>query len=667
MSNKTGRLPGYTATQPPARVIAIINRRTATKDAMPHSPDLATAHQHHQGHFGTLALAALGVVYGDIGTSPLYTMKEVFAGAHHPLPITADNVLGILSLVLWALMSVVTVKYVSFIMRADNNGEGGIMALMALALRKMPEGSPRRHVILTLGLFGAALFYGDGVVTPAISVLSAVEGLEVITPTLQPFIIPLTLTVLVALFLLQRRGTASVGALFGPVMIAWFAILAVLGIANIAAAPDVLRAIDPSYGAAFLHSNPELGFFSLGAVVLALTGAEALYADMGHFGRRPIQLAWFGLVLPALLLNYFGQGALLLSNPLAISNPFYLLAPGWALYPLVALATLATVIASQAVISGAFSVTQQAIQLGYSPRLQVLHTSDQEIGQIYLPAINWVLLLAVLALVVGFGSSTRLAGAYGIAVTGTMFITNLLAIVVTHQLWGWSKPRAILSIAPFLLIDIAFFSANIVKIGDGGWFPLAFALLVFTLLTTWKRGRSLLQKRLAEEDLQLQPFIHSLSYGGVARVPGTAVFMTPKPDGVPHAMLHSLKHYKALHERIVIVSVRVIDEPYVPAAQRVEVRELEQSFWRVVVSYGFKDAPDIPLALAACAEHGLHCEMMETSFFLGRETLIPHFGSEMIYWRALLFATMFRNASSATAFFNIPSNRVVELGSQIDL
>jgi KUP system potassium uptake protein len=620
-----------------------------------------------KARLGGLALAALGVVYGDIGTSPLYTMKEVFAGSHHPVPITPDNVLGILSLVLWALMVVVTVKYVSFIMRADNKGEGGIMALMALALRKSEEGSLRRNVIITLGLFGAALFYGDGVVTPAISVLSAVEGLEVITPTFKPYIIPITLLVLIFLFVIQRKGTASVGKLFGPVMILWFATLALLGINNIIAEPNVLRAVNPLHGIAFLHNNPGLGFFSLGAVVLALTGAEALYADMGHFGRKPIQIAWFGLVLPSLVLNYFGQGALLLDKPAAIENPFYLLAPHWAWLPLVVLATVATVIASQAVISGAYSMTQQAMQLGYSPRLRVQHTSAHEIGQIYLPGINWILLLAVIALVVGFGSSTNLAAAYGIAVTGTMLITNLLAIVVAINLWSWSPWRAVLGASPFMLIDIAFFSANFVKIADGGWFPLVFGLLIFTMLTTWKRGRALLQKRLAEEEIQLKPFIQSLSYGGTARVPGTAVFMTPKPEGVPHAMLHSLKHYKVLHERVVIVSVRVADIPYVAEAQRVEVTPLQESFWQVSVTYGFKDEPDIPLALESCAAQGLVFDMMDTSFFLGRETLIPRLRSEMAYWRALLFTAMFRNASSATAFFNIPSNRVVELGSQVVL
>jgi KUP system potassium uptake protein len=620
-----------------------------------------------KARLGGLALAALGVVYGDIGTSPLYTMKEVFAGSHHPVPITPDNVLGILSLVLWALMVVVTVKYVSFIMRADNKGEGGIMALMALALRNTAEGSLRRNVIITLGLFGAALFYGDGVVTPAISVLSAVEGLEVITPTFKPYIIPITLVVLIFLFLIQRKGTASVGKLFGPVMILWFATLALLGVTNIVAEPSVLRAVNPLHGLAFLHTNPGLGFFSLGAVVLALTGAEALYADMGHFGRKPIQVAWFGMVLPSLVLNYFGQGALLLSDPAAVSNPFYLLAPNWALLPLVILATAATVIASQAVISGAYSMTQQAMQLGYSPRLRVQHTSAHEIGQIYLPGINWILLLAVIALVVGFGSSTNLAAAYGIAVTGTMLITNLLAVVVAINLWSWSPWRAVLGASPFMLIDIAFFSANFVKIADGGWFPLVFGLLIFTMLTTWKRGRALLQKRLAEEEIQLKPFIQSLSYGGTARVPGTAVFMTPKPEGVPHAMLHSLKHYKVLHERVAIVSVRVADIPYVPEAQRVEVTPLQESFWQVSVTYGFKDEPDIPLALESCAAQGLVFDMMDTSFFLGRETLIPRLRSEMAYWRALLFAAMFRNASSATAFFNIPSNRVVELGSQVVL
>jgi len=522
-------------------------------------------------------------------------------------------------------------------------------------------------VILVLGLFGAALFYGDGVVTPAISVLSAVEGLEVAAPALKSYVIPVVLAVLVLLFLFQKKGTAGIGALFGPVMMLWFATLALLGAVNIAAAPGVMVALDPFHGLGFLMAHPLLGFFSLGAVVLALTGAEALYADMGHFGRQPIQLAWFGMVLPALMLNYFGQGALLLSDPLAIENPFYLLAPAWALYPLVGLATVATVIASQAVISGAFSITQQAIQLGYSPRLEVQHTSDRAIGQIYLPGINWTLLLAVIALVLGFGSSTNLAGAYGIAVTGTMLITNILALCVTRWLWHWGWWRAILGALPFVLIDAAFFSANIVKIFDGGWFPLVFGLVVFLLLTTWKRGRRLLYLHLEKDALDLKSFIDSLGLGGTTRVLGTAVFMTPNPAGVPQALLHSLKHYKVVHERMVMLTVKVLDVPRVPNAQRVTVEALPHNFWRVQVYYGFMDEPDLPYALEWCAEQGLDLDMMDTSFFLGRETLIPSLGSEMVMWREKLFIAMFRNAGSLTSFFKLPPNRVVELGAQVVL
>ena len=616
---------------------------------------------------GGLALAALGVVYGDIGTSPLYALKEVFGSPHHPVPITPENVLGILSLVFWALMAVVSGKYVSFITRADNLGEGGIMALMALALRQQKPGSIGRNVIVILGLFGAALFYGDGVITPAISVLSAVEGLGIVTPALERFVIPLALVVLVALFVIQRHGTASVGRLFGPVMMLWFATQAVLGLANIVAAPGVLRALNPGWAMQFFVANPGLGFLSLGAVVLVLTGGEALYADMGHFGRRPIQIAWFGMVLPALLINYFGQGALLLTNPAGVTNPFYLLAPGWALYPLVILATMATVIASQAVISGAFSLTLQAMQLGYLPRFQVRHTSESEMGQIYLPAINWLLLAAVIALVLGFKSSSNIAAAYGIAVTGTMLITNLLVFVVARELWGWKLVPTLLCITPFVVIDFAFFSANSIKILAGGWFPLAFGLGVFVLMATWKRGRELLHAKLGQDAIDLAPFIASLALGGATRVPGTAVFMTGRPQGVPRAMLHSLKHYKVLHERMVIVTIRIFDVPHVPEIDRVEVADLGESFWQVTVQYGFKDEPDLPAALSLCAHFGLEFEMMDTSFFLGRETLIPRRSREMAYWRVLLFALMFRNASSLTAFFKIPSNRVVELGSQVIL
>jgi KUP system potassium uptake protein len=617
--------------------------------------------------FATLTLAALGIVYGDIGTSPLYAIKEVFGSAHHPVPITPDNVLGVLSLFLWSLLVVVTLKYVSFIMRANNKGEGGIIALLTLALHNGDPASRRQKLLIALGLFGAALFYGDGVITPAISVLSAVEGLELITPAFKPYIQPITLAILIGLFFIQRRGTASVGALFGPIMLLWFAVLATFGALAIVEHPAVLAAVNPVYGFNFLLGNSTLGFFALGAVVLCITGAEALYADMGHFGARPIQYAWLGYVLPALLINYFGQGALLLANPEAVQNPFYLLAPDWALYPLVILSTVATIIASQAVISGAFSITQQAIQLGYTPRLEIQHTSDREIGQIYLPAINWLLLIAIIGLVIGFQTSSNLAAAYGIAVTGTMLITNLLAIAVAIRLWHWSPWRAVLGALPFIVIDLGFFLANSVKIPDGGWFPLAFGLAIFILLTTWKRGRELLHDRLAADALQLKPFIADMADSGIERVPGTAIFLTPDPDAVPHALLHSLKHFKTLHEQVVILSVSVFDVPYVPDIDRVEVRKLAGNFAQVVVQYGYKDEPNIPAALGLCAEAGLPIDMMDASFFLGRETLIPKLKSDMAYWRELLFVAMFRNAGSATAYFRIPSNRVVELGAQIVL
>ncbi|MBI5108629.1 MAG: potassium transporter Kup [Rhodocyclales bacterium] len=623
--------------------------------------------EHDKQRLATLTLAALGIVYGDIGTSPLYAIKEVFGGPHHPVPITPGNVLGILSLFFWSLIIVVTIKYVSFIMRANNKGEGGIIALMTLALQKGTPGTWQQKLLVMLGLFGAALFYGDGVITPAISVLSAVEGLEIITPAFKPYILPISLAILIGLFAFQRNGSASVGALFGPVMVLWFAVLAAFGALAITANPSVLAAINPMYGFQFLLGNSALGFFALGAVVLCITGAEALYADMGHFGAKPIQYAWLGYVMPALLINYFGQGALLLADPGAIENPFYLLAPEWARYPLVILATIATVIASQAVISGAFSITQQAIQLGYTPRLEIQHTSEKQIGQIYLPAINWLLLISIIALVIGFGSSSRLAAAYGIAVTGTMLITNILAIAVAVRVWDWSPARAILGALPFICIDLGFFLANSVKIPDGGWFPLAFGLGIFILLTTWKRGRELLGLRLAEEAIALQPFVARLVMGGIERVPGTAIFLTPNPDSVPHALLHSLKHYKALHEQVIVLSVQVVDLPYVPDVDRVEVRRLDGNFSQVTVQYGFKDEPDIPAALAMCHESWLAGDMTDTSFFLGRETLIPSFGSDMAYWRELLFIAMFRNAGSATAFFKIPSNRVVELGTQVVL
>jgi len=621
---------------------------------------------HQKQALAGIALAALGVVYGDIGTSPLYAMKEVFAG-NHPIPLNETNVLGSLSLFFWALVIVVSLKYVSIIMRADNRGEGGIMALIALALHDAKDNPRRLRIITIIGVLGAAMFYGDGMVTPAISVLSAVEGLEIIAPQLHSYVIPVTLLVLFGLFFVQKRGTATVGAFFGPVMLLWFGTLAALGVYNLIANPHVLLALNPLYGIAFLDANKAMSLVAMGNVVLAVTGAEALYADMGHFGRKPITLAWYGFVLPALVLNYFGQGALILAQPAAAENPFFLSAPDWALIPLVGLATVATVIASQAVISGAFSISRQAMQLGFMPRMEVQHTSEKEQGQIYLPAVNWGLLLAVSILVLGFKSSNNLAAAYGIAVTGDMVITSLLATVVVAKVWGWGWNRAILLFSMFLVVELTFLAANILKIPDGGWFPLVAGAAVFVLMTTWKRGRELLNERLQGEAIRLDAFIDALLMGLPTRVPGTAVFMNADPNGVPHALLHNLMHNKVLHERIVLVSVQVFDVPYVPEIDRVEVHKLKGDFYRVIVQYGFKDEPDIPAALALCAEAGLAMEMLDTSFFLGRETLIPRFGSEMSFWRTKLFIAMFRNAGSATAFFKIPSNRVVELGTQIVL
>jgi KUP system potassium uptake protein len=617
---------------------------------------------------GTLALtvAAIGVVFGDIGTSPLYTMKEAFSESHG-LGATHENVLGVLSLVFWSLVVVVTLKYVVFMMRADNRGEGGIMALLALVLRATKRGSSIRWFLLSIGLFGAALFYGDGMITPAISVLSAIEGLEVATPALKPVVIPTTILILVLLFVFQQRGTASVGALFGPITAVWFATLAVLGMINIMQEPSVLAAVSPGYAIAFFAANASAGFLVLGAVVLAITGTEALYADMGHFGKTPIRLAWGAYVMPALTVNYFGQGALILREPAAVSHPFYHMAPDWALYPLVALATMATVIASQAVISGTYSLTRQAIQLGYCPRLEVFHTSESEIGQVYMPWINWALLAAVIALVLGFGSSSNLAGAYGIAVTGTMAIDTVLAFFLVTKLWHWSKWIAVPLLAIFLAIDLSFFSANAVKLLHGGWFPIVVAGILFVLLSTWRRGRTLLMRRLAPGAIAVEPFIQSISLHPPARVPGTAVFLTAATEGVPHALLHNLNHNKVLHERIVLLTVQSMDIPHVGDEERLEVEGLAPDFYRVIVKYGFKDTPDVPEALALAKNHRLEFNMMETSFFLSRQTLVPTTGEGMALWREKLFAAMARNASSATVFFNIPANRVVELGTRIEI
>ena len=612
-----------------------------------------------------LTLAALGVVYGDIGTSPLYALKEVFGGAHHPVPIDEANVLGILSLVFWALMLVVSIKYIVFIMRAHNKGEGGIMALMALVLRSEKDPA-RARLLMLLGLFGAALFYGDGLITPAISVLSAVEGLEVATPALKSYVIPLSLAVLAALFAFQKRGTGSVGALFGPIMIVWFLTIAALGLAGILRAPQVLSAVNPAYAMEFLGSHGALGFLSLGAVVLVVTGAEALYADMGHFGSGPVRIAWSTLVLPALGLNYFGQGALLIVDPKTIENPFYLLAPGWALYPLVALATMATIIASQAVISGAFSLTQQAMQLGYAPRMEIEHTSSRQMGQIYVPAINRTLFVGVAALVLGFGSSTALAAAYGIAVTGTMAITTVLAYVVARRIWHWKRPASLALFGFFLAIDVGFLSANAMKIVDGGWFPLAFGLGAFLLMSTWKRGRELLHKRIAADSIPLADLVKSLALQ-CTPIPGSAVFLTANPDVVPHALLHSIKHYKSLHERVVLLTVTTLDVPHVPISQRVAVESVDARFHKVKAFFGFMDEPDVPALLEWCGEQSLRLDPMDTSFFLGRESLIPTISADMALWREKMFVAMHRNAGSVANYFRLPPNRVVELGAQVTL
>ena len=619
-----------------------------------------------QGQIG-LAIGAIGVVFGDIGTSPLYAIKESFGGSHH-LALNHDNVVGVLSLMSWALFSIVTLKYVTLIMRADNRGEGGIMALMALVRRSLHKNDQLRWLLLGLGMFGAALFYGDGMITPAISVLSAVEGLEVATPVLKPYVIPLTMAVITVLFVVQQTGTARVAALFGPIMVAWFLVLAALGLLSVAQTPSVLVALNPYYCFEFFVNNRGIGFLVLGAVVLAVTGAEALYADMGHFGKRPISLAWLWFVFPALLLNYFGQGALLLREPHTVQHPFFHLAPDWALYPMVALATLATVIASQAVISGAYSLTRQAIQLGYCPRLMIEHTSEKAIGQVYLPWINWTLYLAVIGLVLGFGSSSNLAGAYGVAVTATMAIDSLLIFFVMRKLWNWSLLVALPISSFFLFIDLSFFSANLLKIFEGGWFPVVVGVVVFVMLSTWKRGREILFAKLHPGAIPLEPFIKSITQHPPLRVPGTAVFLTASQEGVPHALLHNLNHNKVLHERVVLLTVRSEDIPHVPDSQRIDVVPLGHDFFRVTVHYGFKDEPDLPEALEGCKCKGLEFSMMETSFFLSRQTLVPMPDEPgMAFWREKLFAAMSRNATSATVFFKIPSNRVVELGTRIEL
>jgi KUP system potassium uptake protein len=614
-----------------------------------------------------LALLALGVVYGDIGTSPLYAAKETF-NPQHGIALTPENIIGGVSAIFWALTIVVSLKYVVLVLRASNRGEGGIMALLALATGSVRDRPRVQATLLAIGVFGASLFYGDAVLTPAISVLSAVEGLEVGTAAFKPYIVPLAAGILVALFTIQRYGTGVVGMAFGPVCVLWFVSLGAVGIWNIGQEPTILRAIDPAYALHFVTAHGYASFLVLGSVLLAFTGAEALYADMGHFGKRAIRIAWFGVAAPGLVLNYFGQGALLIRQPEALSNPFYLAYPAWALYPVIILATAATVIASQATISGAYSMTQQAIQLGYLPRMTIRHTSARTMGQIYVPAVNWILLLVVAAAVVGFGSSSRLASAYGVAVMGTMLVTTLLTFFVLRYDWHYPLLLSVAATAFFMLIDATFFAAAMHKVLDGGWFPLALGAVVFVIMMTWRRGRDILRERLLGGSPPLDAFLKSLFSYPPQRVPGTAVFLTSSQDATPNALLHSLKHYKVLHEQNVFMTIEFRDVPWMCADERVVCERLGDACWRVAARYGFMEAPDAALALEFCAPDGLQLDPMQVTYFLSREKIVPGATEKgMARWRDHLFAAMARNAGNITDFFNIPTNRVVELGTRVEI
>ena len=612
-----------------------------------------------------LTLGAIGVVYGDIGTSVLYALKEVFGSGH--VPFTPDNVFGILSIFFWTLTTIVSVKYVVLVLRADNNGEGGLVAMLALASQAV-KGSPRlRSVLLVIGIFGTSLFYGDGVITPAISVLSAVEGLEVVSPAFTRFVIPLTLVVLFCLFAVQKRGTTGIGRFFGPVTMVWFLVIAVLGVVHIASNPLILKAISPHYALAFMFGNPGITFIILGAVVLCVTGAEALYADLGHFGKKPIRLAWFSVVMPALTLNYFGQGALLLKNPEAVKNPFYLMAPDWALIPLVVLATMATVIASQALITGAFSVTKQVIQLGYLPRLNIEHTSVRDTGQIYIPMVNWGLFATIVLAVVMFRSSSNLAAAYGIAVCTDMLITTILTFYVIRYKWNYPLILCIASTGWFFIVDFAFFASNLLKLFEGGWFPLLIGGVIFTLMMTWKQGRKLLNEKLRADAIDLRSFLESVFVSPPTRVEGTAVFLTAESGTVPNALLHNLKHNKVLHENNLFVTVRNHEVPWIGLDKRLVIEALGHHCWQVTIHYGFKNDPDVPKALQQIKGRGCELETMSTSYFLSRDTIVPTIGSGMAQWREKIFAQMHHNASAAADFLNLPNNAVVELGSKIEI
>jgi KUP system potassium uptake protein len=626
----------------------------------------ASTEPHHgpQDRFSTLALGAIGVVFGDIGTSPLYALKESFVG-HHPLTVDRAHIFGVLSLIFWTMMLVVTIKYVFVVLRADNKGEGGSLALLAMILRKTGE-KRWTPTLVMLGVLATALFYGDAIITPAISVLSAVEGLMIVSDSLTPLVLPITVAILVALFAIQRYGTAAVGKLFGPVIIFYFLVLAALGISGIAAAPEILWSLNPRYAVEFFLIDPRLAFLALGSVVLAVTGAEALYADMGHFGRKAIMVSWLYIAFPCLMLNYLGQSALLLSNPAAAENPFYLMAPEALRLPLVFLATIATIIASQAVISGAFSVTQQAVQLGYLPRIKILHTSEKAAGQIYAPSVNWLLLALVIALALGFGSSTSLAAAYGIAVTGTMFITACMVGVLTFAVWKWPPALAALVTGAFLIVDGLYFASNMTKVPDGGWFPLLVAAVAFTLLTTWRTGRRLVRERLHEGAMPIELFIKSAG-PSLERVSGTAVFLSSTPDDIPPSLLHNVKHNRVLHERVLLLTVVTEQVPRVADGWRSEIGALGEGFYRVIVRHGFMDDVDIPATLARLEGCGGPFNPMDTSYFLARQTLIASSRPGMALWREKLFAWMVRNAESAMEFFKLPTNRVIELGSQIEI
>ncbi|HMC14250.1 MAG TPA: potassium transporter Kup [Albitalea sp.] len=615
-----------------------------------------------------LTLGALGVVYGDIGTSPLYAFKEVFAhGPHGQVPLTPDNIYGVLSLIFWTLTVVVSIKYVVLILRADNNGEGGLIAMLALASQAVKERPVLRKRLLMLGIFGTAIFFGDGVITPAVSVLGALEGLEVAAPALHAYIVPLSLMVVTVLFVVQRHGTGGIGKFFGPVTLLWFVVIAVLGVVHIAQNPAVILALSPHHALRFLLFHPGIAFIALGSVVLCVTGAEALYADMGHFGKRPIRTAWFSLVMPALVLNYFGQGALLLDSPEKVGNPFYEMAPSWALFPLIVLASMAAVIASQALISAAFSVTKQAVQLGYMPRLRLLHTSVKETGQIYVPFVNWGLYICIVGAIIAFGSSSKLASAYGITVTIDMTITTVMTFFVVRYGWKFPWLPTIAATAFFFVVDITYFAANIVKVLDGGWFPLVIGAVMFTLMMTWKQGRRLMAERLRDDAIDLRSFLETVFVNPPIRVSGTAVFLVSEQGLTPNALLHNLKHNKVLHETNLFVTVKHHEIPWIGFDKRGELEPLGHGCWQVSLHFGFKNEPDVPEALALLHNRGFDLDDMETSYFLSRDIVTPTIGSGMAAWREKLFAGMHRNAAAAADFLNLPTNRVVELGSKLEI